>query len=279
MPSVADYFAAIADGDEVILKACLQASPELAGARYPGGDEPGFIGGTGLHVCVQSGTPAMAELLIAAGVDLEARSGEGRTALHDAIEYGQHEILEILLAHGAHVDICSAAILGCNERVQELLDEDPERVNDRSTHLSPLGWAAYGNQAETARLLLDRGARMDDGELLCAASVGHVEVAQVLIEDHVDINAIHGGAGCAALHAGVVMRYTDDSTPFISMLLAAGADVNLPTPHGLTALQIAEECARRQDESPPAGGEGDEPRRKNFAGVIALLREATSGIT
>ena len=276
MPSVADYFAAIADGDEVVLKACLQASPELAGATHPGGDQPASVGGTGLHLCVLSGNAAMAELLIAAGVDLEVRSGEGRTALHDAIEHGQHEIQEVLLAHGAHVDICAAAILGRTARVEELLDEDPERVNDRSTYLSPLGWAAYGNQVDAARRLLERGARMDDGELLCAASVGHVEVARVLIRENVDINAIHPGAGCAALHAAAVMRYTDDAAPFVDMLLAAGADVNLPTPEGLTALQIAEECARRQDASTAAAEGGEAPRCKNFAGVIALLRAAVS---
>ena len=274
MPSADDYFAAIAAGDEVLLKACLQAAPGLAQAVGHHGGEAGAAGNTGLHFCVRSGTPAMAETPIAAGVDLEARNSEGRTALHDSIEYGQHDIEAVLHAHGAHVDICAAAILGHDERVQQLLDENPEQVNDRSTHLSPLGWASYGNQAQVARLLLDRGARMDDGELLCAAAVGHVEVARVLIAEQVDINAINTGAGCAALHAAVVMRYTNDSAAFVAMLLEAGADVKLRTPQGLTALQIAEECLRRQAASPPEGVEGEEPHRKNYMGVIRLLRDA-----
>jgi ankyrin repeat protein len=274
MSSVSAYFAAIASGDKGALVTCLEGSPDLAATLHPGGDTPAGAGGSGLHLCVQSGKADLVEVLIAAGVDLEVRSSEGRTALHDAIEDGQHQIREILLSHGAHVDICAAAILGLTERVTELLDDDPEQVNDKSTHLSPLGWAAYGNQCGTARLLLDRGARMDDGELLCAASVAHVEVARVLIAENVDVNAIHSTAGCAALHAAVVMRYTDDSAQFVSLLLESGADVNLPTPQGLTALQIAEECARRQDQLLSAAEQGETPRRKNFAEVIDLLREA-----
>jgi hypothetical protein len=75
------------------------------------------------------------------------------------------------------------------------------------------------------------------------------------------------------------MRYTNDSTAFVAMLLEAGADVKLVTPQGLTALQIAEECLRRQEAAPPAGVEGEEPQRKNYAGVIQLLRDAESGLS
>ena len=67
--------------------------------------------------------------------------------------------------------------------------------NDRSTRLSPLGWASFGNQVETARELIERGARMDDGELLCAASVGHVEVGRLLIQHGADPNVVSEEAG------------------------------------------------------------------------------------
>ena len=66
---------------------------------------------------------------------------------------------------------------------------------------SPLGWAAFGNQVETATELILRGARMDDGELLCAALVGHVEVGRLLIAHGADPNELFTEAGGNALHA------------------------------------------------------------------------------
>ncbi len=142
----------------------------------------GTGGCTGLHVAVHCANVEIARLLISSGVDLEARNEDGRTALHDSIEYGKREIEKLLLESGAEVDVCAAAILGRIEGVRELLDQDPDLVNDRSTNLSPLGWASYGNQTEVAAELISRGARMDDGELLCAASVGHAEVGRLLLQ-------------------------------------------------------------------------------------------------
>ena len=73
---------------------------------------------------------------------------------------------------------------------------------------------------------------MDDGELLCASSVGHVEVGRVLIRH--------------------------------------GADPTIPTSQGKTALQVAEEGARRQ-----AGNPSDDCS-KDYEAVTALLRQALS---
>ena len=270
------YFAAIAATDTGELKDLLQAAPEVVRARLPAvGDGPLCAeGGTGLHVCVQIGHVELARMLLDAGIEVDARSHEGRTALHDAIEHGQHGIQELLLKRGAEVDICAAAILGRLDRVREILDTDPAQANDMSTHLSPLGWASFGNQVDTARELMTRGARMDDGELLCAASVGHVQVGQVLIKGGADPDKIHAPAGCAAIHAAAAMRYSQDGTAFISMLLASGAHPGLRTAAGQTALEIAEAGLKRQEEG--AGEAGDQECRKNFEGVIAFLRGSSS---
>jgi ankyrin repeat protein len=174
------------------------------------------------------------------------------------------------LERGADVDICSAAILGRIKRVRELLDSDPALANDRSTRLSPLGWASFGNQVETARELIERGARMDDGELLCAASVGHVEVGRLLIERGAQPGEIISGSGGNALHAAAAMKYSHDSRAFIDMLLDAGVDVNLPTQAGLTALRIAEIKAEDQAE---AIADDLETHAKPFRAVAKLLRE------
>ena len=257
------YFELIERGDVRELRRLVTESPALLQARTAPSYAPGRqIACTGLHAAVYAGKPEAARVLVEAGIDIDARSNEGRTALHESIELGQCEIEEMLLEHGAHVDICTAAILGKIDRLRELLDEDPDLANERSTGLSPLGWASFGNQVETATELLERGALMDDGELLCAALVEHVEVGALLLDRGADPNAIHEEAGANALHAAATMRYGHDSRAFVRMLLDRGADPGLPTPSGKTADRIADERAREDEHDRP------------FKDIAVMSREA-----
>lgn len=273
-------FDAVKAGDLDRLRELLAQDPDLVRARIPEHKSSAEQkSATPLHVAIHGGNVEAARLLIEAGADLEARNAYGRTALHDAIEYGLRDGEVLLLEAGAEVDICVAAITGRLERVRELLDGDSELVNDHSTNLSPLGWASFGNQVAIARELIARGARMDDGELLCAASVGHVEVGRVLLEHGADPNAIHETAGITALHAAAGMRYTTDSSGFVSLLLERGADPGIRSRKGKSALEIAEEFAQRQETEADAR-EGRASRRagtKNFRGVAEILKKAPGG--
>jgi ankyrin repeat protein len=262
---------AIVDGDEARVRELLDAEPELLQQRLPVDERLGRAEQcTALHAAVGAGELRIAELLIACGIDLDARNSEGRTPLHDAIEHGAEELIELLLESGAEVDINAAAILGHASRVIELLEYDPELVNDRSTNLSPLGWAAFGDQDEVARDLLARGARMDAGELLCAASVGHVAVARVLLEHGADPDQFDQRAGGTALHAAVSMKYSCDSVELVELLLESGADPMLRTESGMTALELAEFHQLKQCEQLESGEAL--PLERNFAGVVELLR-------
>lgn len=259
------------DLDQV--RTLLEASPELVRERVDAKRSPARQGGmTPLHLAIHNRSEALTRLLIDAGADLEATNDEGRTALHDSLEYGVTTVTELLLERGAELDLCSAAILGRLDRVIEILDADPARVNDHSTHLSPLGWAAYGNQVETARELIRRGARMDDGELLCAGSVGNVEVGRLLLEHGAVPDRVHERSGGNALHAAAAMRYTHNATNFVRMLLDAGADTEVLTSAGKTALEIAEEGARREAARPADQVEAEGTR--NYQGIAELIREA-----
>ncbi len=93
-------------------------------------------------------------------------------------------------------------------------------------------------------------------------------MGRLLIEHGADPNEIHPEDGGNALHAAASMRYSRNSSAFVDMLMAAGADPRIRSRAGQTALQIAEEGIRRQ----PRDGAGEEP--KEFSDVAELLRRA-----
>lgn len=264
-----EYFDAIAAGRAGRVRELVQREPallrEVAAPAYAP-EQP--LRCTGLHAAVHAGSVDVARVLVEAGIDLEAATLEGRRALHDAIEFGQSEIARLLEEAGAELDICCAAILGRLELLREWLDRDPALANDRSTGLSPLGWASFGNRTETARELIARGARMDDGELTCAGSVGHAEVARVLLEAGCDPNWACPESGTTALHAAASMRYTCDAAAFVDVVLEFGADPEAKTVSGRTPLELAEAGHRAQLAAPPP----EFP--KDFAAVIERLRRA-----
>lgn len=248
----------------------LDAEPELASTRLPGDIHADCLPGSGLpHYAVHANEGEFLRALLRRGAPLDLRNAEGRTALHDAIEFGSR-LADELIEAGAEVDVCAAAILGRHERLSELLARDPACANDASTRLSPLGWAAFGNQAHSARLLLDAGARMDDDELLCAASVGHVEVGRFLIERGADPERLGAQSGGNALHVAAQHRYTCSTRAFAAMLLELGCDPHLPDRRGRTALELARAGDARQAR------EGADGFERDFAGFVQFLEERAS---
>ena len=68
------------------------------------------------------------------------------------------------------------------------------------------------------------------------------------------------------------MRYTCDSTDFVRMLLAAGANPRITTRNGMTALQLAEDGARCQSDT--ASDRASQELTRDFEGVAEILRNA-----
>lgn len=254
--------------DRAAVRGLLHAAPDLIEERPPGDLRRGCPGDAGwLHLAVTGGDDEVLRTLIERGAPLDQRDAMGRTALHDALEHGLIALEELLIESGAEVDVCAAAILGDEERLTACLAADAGAANDRRTQLSPLGWAAYGNQAGAARRLLSMGARLDDGELFCAASCGHLEVARVLLDAGADPNGRR--AGRSVLHEAVAMRFTDRAAGLVQELLARGADPAATDSEGRTPLDLAlaGEAAQR---AKLAAGE-PVPWERDFAGVLAAL--------
>ena len=127
-------------------------------------------GMTGLHWAARNGKPEIAELLIRAGADLEARTRIGdHTPLHVATTAGRAPVVKILVEAGGSV----------NART--------------TTGATPLHFAAASGSAEAVILLIKHGAEVNAKEplwgqtpLMFAAAAGRTEAIEVLLEHKAD---------------------------------------------------------------------------------------------
>lgn len=230
------FLLAVLLGDEAEVARWLEADRSIV--RAASRDEFGRgipIGSTCLHLAVRYGHAALVDTLLAAGAPLDVRNREGRAPLHDALVY-EHSLRGRLIDAGAPIDAGQAAFLDWVDRVRDLVLADPSSLHDKRTGLAPLAWAAYGNAARSARVLLDLGARLGEGELSCAAQVGGVKVGRLLLERGADPNERHQGFN--ALHAALTTPFTSELLPFVTLLLEYGADVNWPTAAGQRPLDL-----------------------------------------
>jgi ankyrin repeat protein len=136
--------------------------------------------------------------------------------LLQALYRGENEQVEKLLAADPELDVFEAAAFGRDDRLRELLDEDPSRANafgDDGFH--PLGLACFFGQLEAARLLLDRGANVNT----------------LSTNEHVQTAAIHASAAAAGEEA---TRYE-----LVKLALEHGADPNLRQGGGFRAIDAA----------------------------------------
>lgn len=218
-------FDAVRGGDVATVRMLLDQDPALISATDENGDSP-------LHVAAWCRQTEVARLLLDLGGDPNAMNGENRTALHNAFEAGGGEIDSLLKERGAIVDLSLAAGYGDLERMRQLMDEDPGRVHDLSTGITPMDWAGYGNAGDAIRLLVEYGADVNfthpDGTftpLFPPASTGNLDSGRALLELGANPNLADDN-GNTPLHTTAAMRFTIDASAFAELLLEFGTDVN-----------------------------------------------------
>jgi ankyrin repeat protein len=138
---------------------------------------------------------------------------------------------------GVYEDILHATKQGDNPTVINLLRRGMD-VNTTDTEgMSLLMIAAENNNLELLRFLLDnrvnaqRRNRHGDTALMIAALRGHIEVVRLMLDRKVDPNH----PGWNALHYAAF----ENRSAIISLLLAAGAEINALAPNRQTALMFA----------------------------------------
>src|SRR5690554_563205 len=207
------------------------AAPKAADVNHRFSD-----GSTPLQWAVYEGDVEEARRLIEAGADVSAANDYGATAMGLAAEVGHTELLELLLDAGADVD-----------------SPNPEGQT------ALMAVARTGN-VEAARLLLDRGAAVDARErwggqtaLMWASARRHPQMMALLISRGADVDArsIHrdyqrhvtAEGRPKSLDSGgftpLLYAARENCIACVDVLLANGADIDLPDPDGVSPLLLA----------------------------------------
>ena len=206
-------------------------------------------GDTPLMLAAENGQAEAVKLLLKLGADLEAGDDVHQTPLMSAAKRGKTDTVRLLLNRGAKVD--ARGMLGRTALMWAALNDNAETARvllDAGANVNStpnpnqdtiLAGAAYRNNFQLVRLLLDRGAKLDPGPglmtALGAAAWGNNPQMLELILGRGAPLETHGQEGRTALEFAAI----NDSPVTLRMLLAKGANPEARSDDGETALLVA----------------------------------------
>jgi uncharacterized protein len=166
---------------------------------------------TDLNDAIKQGDAARVAAILDADPTLLHSNDGPVTPVLTAIYHGKGDIARMLVERGAPLSFGEACALGDTARVAQMLDEDPDALDRRSSDgYPPLGLAIFFRHPEVARLLIERGAdvsaRAENANNVmpvhAAAAASDRETMRLLLERGADPNAkqqldftpLHGAA-------------------------------------------------------------------------------------
>jgi uncharacterized protein len=200
----------------------------------------------------------LARMLVAAGADVNAVGGDGKTALAMAIFNGNYDVASFLVDSKADVDTADA------QRFTPLF----WAVDRRNMETAPnFPWMATQDPMPLIKKLLDAGAdpnalvnntpraRMREGSprivfataLMRAAFAADLELVKLLLEHGADPSIkskdnetmLAAGAGLAFIHGYHRGKLEDERLEVVKLFVELGNDVNWPDDYGITPLMAA----------------------------------------
>jgi ankyrin repeat protein len=218
---------------------------------------------------IQNGNDAIARELIAEDTDVNAAQGDGTTPLHWAVYKLDAELVGLLLERGANPNVqnhygssplAEAVKAGNAELVDTLLDAGAAVEAPNLDGQTTLMLAARTGSVEVAKLLLEHGADVNAREhwreqtaLMWAAEGAYPELVALLLERGADPRARAAANDWGAQITNeprAQYRPTGGLTALlyaaragcadcVRAIVAAGEDIDRPTPDGVTALMLA----------------------------------------
>ena len=163
------------------------------------------FGSTPLREAVKVADARMVKMLLDAGAEPESANQDGETALMLAIKTGETPVVDLLIKAGAKVNTI-----------------------EKFRHQTPLMWAATApkNAGDLVKLLLSKDADVRPRSLYIDWP------SQITSEPRAQYRPV--GGLTAMLYAA-----RDGCYGCVEAMIGAGADVNVPTPEGVTALMLA----------------------------------------
>ncbi len=191
-----------------------------------------------------------------------ARGDDGVSAVLHARYRHARATTDALLAADPDLDVFDAAALGYLDRLRGHLIDDPALATAFTTDgFTALHLAAFFGKAQAARVLIDAGASVAafttnafaNQPLHAAAAGRHVEVARVLLAAGADIDMPQHG-GYTPLHEAAA----SGDVELVELFLSAGASPSATADDGWTPAQVAEaaghtDLARRLREVAESG--------------------------
>ncbi len=204
----ADVNAAQPDGTRPIHWAVYRVDYELLAAliaKKANVNVKNEFGATPIAQAAELADARMVKMLLDAGADAEGPNPDGQTALMGAIKTGAVDVVEMLIKAGANVNTI-------------------EKFHKQT----PLMWAAAApkNAPAMVKLLLAKGADVKPRAQFTDWP------SQITNEPRAQYRPV--GGLTALLYAA-----RDGCYDCVDALITAGADVNIPTPEGVTALMLA----------------------------------------
>jgi ankyrin repeat protein len=179
-----------------VIETLIQAGASVHVRDDPKTSVDSTFGYTPIHAAAFNGNLSAASVLLQHGANVRAREEKYHGTPAGWANYAGHTEVRDLILHGP-IDIMEAVEYGLTQRIQTILEEDPEALRrpfseyplyplDAEGWHTPLALAIIRNKPETVRFLLDHGAdanaRSPEGKTLyqLAKDNGHEAVAEML---------------------------------------------------------------------------------------------------